>query len=118
MFDTLVKKVFGSQSDREYKKSLPAVDLVNQLADRMSNLSDDELKSKTAEFRQQLNHRIQKQSSRIGHIEEELINDLEPDVRERLNDEYELSTRHQPTKLFRIATKAASCHENIITVAK
>ncbi len=87
MFDTLVKKVFGSQSDREYKKSLPAVDLINQLADQMSDLSDNELKSKTAEFRQQLNHRIQKQSSRIFQIEEELTNDLEPDVRDRLNDE-------------------------------
>jgi preprotein translocase subunit SecA len=86
MFDTLVKKIFGSQSDREYKKSLPAVALVNQLADQMSNLSDNELKSKTAEFRQQPNHRTQKQSSRIIEIEEELTNDLEPDVRDRLND--------------------------------
>jgi preprotein translocase subunit SecA len=38
------------------------------------------------EFRQQPNHRTQKQSSRIIEIEEELTNDLEPDVRDRLND--------------------------------
>ena len=87
MFDTLVKKIFGSQSDRDYKKSLPTVELINQLADQMSNLSDNDLQLKTAEFRQQLRHRVQKQNSRIGEIEAELANDLEPEIRDRLNDE-------------------------------
>ena len=87
MFDTLVKKIFGSQSDRDYKKSLPTVELVNQLADQMKNLSDNELQLKTAEFRQQLRDRVQKQNSRISEIEVELANDLEPEIRDRLNDE-------------------------------
>ena len=87
MFDTLVKKIFGSQSDRDYKKSLPTVELVNQLADQMNNLSDNELQLKTAEFRQQLRDRVQKQNSRISEIEVELANDLEPEIRDRLNDE-------------------------------
>ena len=87
MFDTLVKKILGSQSDRDYKKSLPTVELVNQLADQMNNLSDNELQLKTAEFRQQLRDRVQKQNSRISEIEAELGNDLEPEIRDRLNDE-------------------------------
>ena len=83
MFDTLVKKILGSQSDRDYKKSLPTVELVNQLADQMNSLSDNELQLKTAEFRQQLRDRVQKQNSRISEIEAELANDLEPEIRDR-----------------------------------
>lgn len=87
MFDTLVKKIFGSQSEREYKKSLPTVEMVNKLSDQMNNLSDNELQLKTNNFRQQLRHRVEKQSDRIKEIEIELTNDLEHEIRDQLNDE-------------------------------
>ena len=87
MFDTLVKKIFGSQSEREYKKSLPTVEMVNKLSDQMNNLSDNELQLKTNNFRQQLRNRVEKQSDRIKEIEIELTNDLEHEIRDQLNDE-------------------------------
>ncbi len=47
-------KLFGSHSDRELKKIKPIADAVEALEDEYRALSDDELKAKTAEFKQRL----------------------------------------------------------------
>ena len=52
MFDTLIKKVFGSQSDREFKKTQPQIEEVNRIAEGLESLSDSELQQKTAELPQ------------------------------------------------------------------
>src|SRR5262245_60771937 len=52
MLDTLLKKFVGSPSDRELKKIQPLVPQINDLESRISALSDEQLQSKTAEFKQ------------------------------------------------------------------
>src|SRR5215475_5439999 len=52
MLDTLVKKFVGSKNDREVKKIQPLVQKINDLESRTASLSDDQLKAKTAEFKQ------------------------------------------------------------------
>jgi len=47
MIQNLVKKVFGSRSDREMKQLMPMVDQINQLAENLFSKSDDELKDRT-----------------------------------------------------------------------
>ena len=47
MIQNLVKKVFGSRSDREMKQLMPMVDDINQLAENLLSKSDDELKVRT-----------------------------------------------------------------------
>ena len=54
MFDGIIRKVFGSSNDRELKKITPLVAEVNAFEPRVSALSDSDLQSKTAEFRQRL----------------------------------------------------------------
>ncbi len=54
MLDTLLKKVFGSKNDRELKRMQPLVEQINQLEPQVDKLSDGDLRSKTAEFRQRL----------------------------------------------------------------
>ena len=44
--------MFGSKNDREIKKLQPIVDQVNALEDKTKQLSDDQLKAKTQEFRE------------------------------------------------------------------
>ena len=41
MIQNFVKKVFGSRSDREVKQLLPMVDQINQLAEGMTDISDE-----------------------------------------------------------------------------
>src|SRR5215203_3392846 len=54
MINTILTKIFGSQHDREVKKMLPMVAAINEIEPQIQALSDDELRAKTAEFRQQI----------------------------------------------------------------
>ena len=51
---TLAKKLFGSANDRKVKAYRPRVAEINALEPELEKLSDDELKARTAQFRQQL----------------------------------------------------------------
>jgi len=52
--DTLLAKVIGTANDRELKRIRPLVAEINSKEAEIQRLSDDELKAKTAEFRQRL----------------------------------------------------------------
>src|SRR6266571_1440520 len=54
MLDTLLAKVVGTQNDRELKRLRPIVAEVNALEPAIETLADDQLRGKTAEFRQRL----------------------------------------------------------------
>jgi len=54
MFTKLVTKIVGSKNDREVKRLLKIVTKATALEPEMEALSDDDLKAKTAEFRQRL----------------------------------------------------------------
>ncbi len=51
---TLAKKLFGSANDRKIKAYGPRVAAIAALEPELEKLSDDELKARTAQFRQQL----------------------------------------------------------------
>ena len=48
----LVEKLFGTHSDRELKRIMPLVDRIESLRPTMQALSDEELRSKTAEYKE------------------------------------------------------------------
>jgi preprotein translocase subunit SecA len=54
MLDTLLAKVVGTQNDRELKRLRPIVTEVNAFEPAIKALSDEQLRSKTAEFRQRV----------------------------------------------------------------
>src|SRR5882757_2538205 len=54
MLDTLLAKVVGTQNDRELKRLRPIVAEVNALEPAIKALSDEQLRGKTAEFRQRV----------------------------------------------------------------
>lgn len=49
------KKIFGTQNERELKTIAPIVAKINQLEPSIKALSDDQLRGKTAEFRERIN---------------------------------------------------------------
>ena len=51
---SLIDRIFGTFSDKELKRIRPLADKVLKLEPQMQALSDDALRSKTAEFRQRL----------------------------------------------------------------
>lgn len=50
----ILKKLFGDRNEREIKRYLKRVEEINALEDKISRLSDDELRSKTSYFKEQL----------------------------------------------------------------
>ncbi|WP_263260478.1 preprotein translocase subunit SecA [Pseudomonas sp. RIT-PI-S] len=50
MFAPLLKKLFGSKNEREVKRMLKTVGIVNAFEEKMVALSDEQLRAKTAEF--------------------------------------------------------------------
>src|SRR5262245_21781566 len=54
LLDYVLTKIFGSKNERELEKLLPRVDEINALEPTIQSLSDDQLRAKTAEFRQKL----------------------------------------------------------------
>ncbi|MFZ0930573.1 MAG: preprotein translocase subunit SecA, partial [Syntrophobacteraceae bacterium] len=54
MIVDILKKIFGSANERELKKLTPIVDEINGFEPEIQKLSDDQLRGKTAEFKQRL----------------------------------------------------------------
>ncbi len=54
MFAWALKKVFGTSHEREIKRLRPRIEAINAFEQRISALSDAELKAKTPEFKEKL----------------------------------------------------------------
>jgi preprotein translocase subunit SecA len=50
----ILNKIFGDENNKTLKKIQPIVDKINSLEESISHLSDEELKAKTTEFKEQL----------------------------------------------------------------
>ena len=54
MIETILKKIVGTQSERDMKKIAPTVTQISRLEPAMASLSADQLKAKTGEFKEKL----------------------------------------------------------------
>ncbi len=54
MFGSLIKKVVGSKNERELKRIRPIIERINELESDISSLSDEQLRGKTAEFKERI----------------------------------------------------------------
>jgi len=54
MISRILAKIFGTQNERELKRLQPLIQYINEFEPAIRALSDDELKHKTAEFRERL----------------------------------------------------------------
>lgn len=54
MIKKIVEAIVGTKSERDIKKIQPIVDKINSLEEETKNLTDEQLKNKTAEFKERL----------------------------------------------------------------
>src|SRR6185369_6977448 len=54
MFDGFLRKLFGSSNERRIKSYRPRVDEINALEAELEKLSDDALRARTEDFKQQI----------------------------------------------------------------
>ena len=54
MYKWLIRKIFGTKNERDLKRLQPYVAAINELEPQIQKLSDDQLRAKTAEFKERL----------------------------------------------------------------
>lgn len=87
----LLEKIFGNYSEREIKKIGPIVTKIEELAPQFENLSDEELKGKTTEFK----HRLAN-----GETLDGILPEAYAVVREAASRPHVLNMRHFPVQLM------------------
>ena len=69
MFD-FIKKILGSKSDKDLKDLYPLVEEINIEFDKLKNISDDELRNKTFEFKEIIQNNLNDSNQVIDSLRE------------------------------------------------
>jgi len=94
MLDLLQKglsTIFGNKSTRDLKLLWPKVEETNAEYEKLKNLSHNELRNKTVEFRQRISDGLKDIDAKIAVLKEKIENepDMDPDEKETLFKELE-----------------------------
>jgi preprotein translocase subunit SecA len=74
MVTNLITKIFGSKHQRDIKRVIPTVEQINQICEEYKNLSDEELKGKTEQFKQRIKERTSELHQRLKELKNEFAN--------------------------------------------
>lgn len=88
MFNFL-KKIFPSKHEKDVKELRPIVDEINEFYTEYNSLTDDELRAKTAEFREIIRTNTQEFEDKLVELRSRLTNDITHDERKEIYDELE-----------------------------
>lgn len=86
MFKVL-SKIFPTKHEKDVKNILPLVDEINEHYEGLKDLSDDQLRAKTQEFRDHIKSETKELEDRITELKEKLKEDLSHDERQGIYDE-------------------------------
>ncbi|MDI6803714.1 MAG: preprotein translocase subunit SecA [Bacteroidota bacterium] len=86
----IIKKIFGDKHAKDVKRIQPIVEEINKHFEEYKNLTDDELKGKTVEFRNRIKEATSELETEIAEIKEKLKGELPLEESEPLWDELEV----------------------------
>ncbi len=86
MFKVL-SKIFPTKHEKDVKNILPLVDEINEHYEKLKDLSDDELRAKTQEFREHIKNETKDIENRISELKQNLSGDMPHDERIAAYDE-------------------------------
>jgi preprotein translocase subunit SecA len=98
MFNFL-KKVFGTKSDREMKEHAPLIEKINSAYDKLRNLSNDELRNKTNDFRAEINDYLADIDAKIEDLRKQAIETNDISLKEDLFMSIDEQTKKRDTEL-------------------
>lgn len=89
LFTKSISKFFGTKSDRDLKEIQPIVDQILVEYPKLANLSNDELRGKTIEFKKRIVDRSSKENGQISDIRQKIESDpeMEVETKEKLYEE-------------------------------
>jgi len=81
MFENLITKIFGSKHDRDITRISPMVDEINQYYQQYHELSDEELRFKTIEFKRKIRNNVDEIQAQLNHLKQQLQQDIDEENR-------------------------------------
>lgn len=95
----IIKKIFGDKYEKDLKPLWPIVAEINEHYETIKNLTDDELKNKTKEFKEKIQAHTEETRNKISELRAKLQSDEDFDrntaydeleeLEDTLNDQYE-----------------------------
>ena len=101
----ILKKLFGSKSDRDMKAIRPVVDQILQLYPDIDQLSNDELRARSAAIREKIAAVEKPFEDRIAEIKEELEKDIPVSEKEALATESDKLVKEEDEAIEKILTE-------------
>ena len=86
MFNSIAKgiaKVFGTKADKDLKELVPFVELVNTEYTKLSSISDDQLRDKTAELKSEINEGLKSIDDKIAALHKRVDENPDLDITEK-----------------------------------
>ena len=72
MIGKVLAKIFGTQNERDLKRMRPLVEQINALEPEMQQLTDEQLRAKTDDFRARIKERVQEAEAEIARVTAEM----------------------------------------------
>ncbi|MCI0450430.1 MAG: preprotein translocase subunit SecA [Chlorobi bacterium] len=82
-----ISKIFPSKHEKDVKELWPVVEEINSYYEEYKNLSDDELRAKTQEFKNLIKANTQELEAKIADLNQKLTTDITHDERLEIYDE-------------------------------
>jgi preprotein translocase subunit SecA len=79
-------KVFGTSNEREIKRMRPLIDQINALEPELKQLTDEQLRGKTAEFRARIKDRLKDVDAEIARVNAEMQSAPAENLRSQTDD--------------------------------
>ncbi|MEP4884567.1 hypothetical protein, partial [Maribacter dokdonensis] len=80
--NSILKAFVGDKSQKDVKELQPLVDKIKSFESQLENLSHDELRQKTIEFKRAIQDAIKEKTDQISTLEEEVKNSTDIDKNE------------------------------------
>ena len=99
-------KIFGNKHEKDIKKMLPVVDEINAEFEKLTSVSNDELRGKTLIFREEIKNYLKEVEEKIASIHDQIKNDPDMDIdqKEILYDQIDALKLEKDEKVEEILT--------------
>lgn len=79
-----IKKIVGSKADRDLREVTPKVELITKIFPTLASLSNDEIRSKTVEFKERISNYIKEDLAKVEELKHQAEEEENVDLKEEL----------------------------------
>ena len=82
--NSLLKVFLGDKSGKDLKKLTPLVDEINNYFNKITSISNDQLRNKTIEFKKLISDETKELNKSVSNLNDQLSKDLSNDKKEEI----------------------------------